>query len=135
MALNGALGKKGAKAKKTHVTATVSADRRSTRMNPPVRRLRAECPMSDSCSNALVCSVNVSAIVNRSHFAGDIQNAVTAIAFAKHQQCDIAVKINQRTILLSDRIPAMLEQEFVAGADFVTPGQYPESGYIVYFAL
>src|SRR4249920_2898159 len=27
MALNGALGKKGAKAKKTHVTATVSADK------------------------------------------------------------------------------------------------------------
>ena len=30
MALNGALGKKGAKAKKTHVTATVSADKSDT---------------------------------------------------------------------------------------------------------
>jgi lipoyl-dependent peroxiredoxin len=30
MALNGALGKKGAKAKKTHVTATVSADKGDT---------------------------------------------------------------------------------------------------------
>lgn len=68
--------------------------------------------------------------VNRSHFAGDIQNAVTAIAFAKHHQCDIAVKINQRTILLSERIPKLLEYEFLSGADFVTPGQYPESSIL-----
>jgi hypothetical protein len=50
--------------------------------------------------------------VNRSHFAGDIQSAITAIAFAQQHGCDLALKINQRTILLAPDAPQRLGEVF-----------------------
>jgi hypothetical protein len=63
---------------------------------------------------------------NRLHFAGDIMAAVTAIAFAQHHHCQVGLKINQRTILLSPEIPALLTREFAdTNVSLVTPARYP----------
>lgn len=63
---------------------------------------------------------------NRGHFSGDIQSAVTAIAFAQQYDCDIGIKLNQRTILLSPDIPKLLAEAFSdPQVTLVTPAPYP----------
>lgn len=49
---------------------------------------------------------------NRSHFAGCLLNSVCAVAFARHVGASLAIKLNQRLILLSDDIPERLEEVF-----------------------
>lgn len=69
--------------------------------------------------------------VNRGHFAGDVQAAVAAVAMAQHHGCEFALKVNQRTILLSPEIPSLLEQAFSdPQVTLVTPGRYPEVSII-----
>lgn len=50
--------------------------------------------------------------VNRGHFSGCIQNSICAVAFARANGCDLAVKINQRFVLADQNIPARLEKIF-----------------------
>jgi hypothetical protein len=69
--------------------------------------------------------------VNRGHFGGDIQSAVIAIAFAQQHQCDVGIKLNQRTILLSPEIPQLLAREFKnPEVTLVTPNTYPAESII-----
>lgn len=69
--------------------------------------------------------------VNRGHFGGDIQAAVSAIAFAQANECDIAIKLNQRTVLLSPKIPDLIESSFDDDrVSLVTPKRYPEASII-----
>lgn len=49
---------------------------------------------------------------NRTHFAGCLQSAVAALAFARANGCSYAIKQNQRTIILSPEIPELLEAVF-----------------------
>lgn len=49
---------------------------------------------------------------NRMHFQGCLMTAVSAVAFARANQCDVAVKSNQRTVLLSPEIPDLIEAIF-----------------------
>jgi hypothetical protein len=68
---------------------------------------------------------------NRGHFGGDIQAAVTAIAFAQEHECDIGIKLNQRTILLSTDIPKLLTEAFHdPKVTLVTPGRYPRESIL-----
>lgn len=61
--------------------------------------------------------------INRGHFVGCAQNAVVAAAFAQHVGADIAVKINQRLILLSPEIPDIVSDVFKDGSiDIALPG-------------
>jgi hypothetical protein len=50
--------------------------------------------------------------VNRGHFAGDIQNTVCALQFARDQGCDIALKLNQRFLLVHPGIRSMVANIF-----------------------
>lgn len=67
--------------------------------------------------------------VNRGHFAGCAQNAVVAPAFARHVGADIAVKINQRLVLLDPETPAKVSEIFKDGTiDLALPGTpHPDS--------
>lgn len=51
-------------------------------------------------------------MVNRTHWMGCLQNAVCSIAFARETNCDIALKINQRMVLLAENIPNLIEEVF-----------------------
>lgn len=69
--------------------------------------------------------------VNRNHFAGCAQNSLTAIMFAQMHDCDIGIKLNQRTVLLSPEIPKLLELEFRdPQVTLVTPGQPPKDSIL-----
>lgn len=69
--------------------------------------------------------------VNRGHFSGDLMACSTAIAFAKQHGCDIGVKINQRTILLSPEIPGLIAKEFEnLNVTLLSPDRYPEASII-----
>lgn len=50
--------------------------------------------------------------VNRTHFMGCLQTAVSSLAFARAMNCDIALKINQRMVLLAENIPNLIEEVF-----------------------
>lgn len=50
--------------------------------------------------------------VNAGHFQGCMANSINALAFAKENDCDFALKINQRFILVHDGIKAIIEQVF-----------------------
>jgi hypothetical protein len=68
---------------------------------------------------------------NRGHFVGCAQNAVVATAFARHVGADIAVKINQRFILLDPETPAKVSSIFNDGKiDIALPGSPKPSGLI-----
>jgi hypothetical protein len=68
---------------------------------------------------------------NRGHFSGDIQSAVTAIAFAQTHGCEMGIKLNQRTVLLSSEIPKLLEKAFADPAvTLLTPGRYPRESIV-----
>lgn len=49
---------------------------------------------------------------NRSHFAGCLLNSVCSVAFAQHVGASLAIKLNQRLLLLSDDIPERFEEVF-----------------------
>lgn len=69
--------------------------------------------------------------VNRGHFSGDAMAAVSAIAFAQHHHCDIGIKLNQRTVLLSPEIPKLLEREFSdPQVTLISPGKYPQDSIL-----
>lgn len=54
-----------------------------------------------------ICSKKV-----RRHFLGDLQGVINSIVFARSQNCDIAVKISLRYILLDPSLRAMFEDRF-----------------------
>lgn len=85
----------------------------------------AESPRIEALAQEYGCAYTTER-QNRGHFAGDIQSAVTTIAFAQHHGCNVGIKLNQRTILLSPEIPKLLAKEFKnPEVTLVTPGQYP----------
>lgn len=89
-----------------------------------------ECPRIKALADEYGCAY-ITERVNRSHFAGCLQNSITAIAFAQSQGCDIGIKLNQRTVLLSPEIPKLLEQEFRdPQVTLVSPGQYPKESIL-----
>lgn len=50
--------------------------------------------------------------VNRGHFAGDVQNTINGLTFARDQGADLCLKINQRFVLVHEYIKIVLEQIF-----------------------
>lgn len=48
----------------------------------------------------------------RSHFLGDLQSIISSIVFARSQNCDVAIKISLRFILLDPSLRTMLEDRF-----------------------
>lgn len=50
--------------------------------------------------------------VRRSHFAGDLSSVLSSIVFARSQNCDVAVKISLRLILLDPQLKDLFTDRF-----------------------
>lgn len=50
--------------------------------------------------------------VRRSHFAGDLSSVINSIVFARSQNCDVAVKISLRLILLDPALKDLFTDRF-----------------------
>lgn len=50
--------------------------------------------------------------VRKSHFAGDLQSIINSIVFARSQNCDVAVKISLRLILLDPSLKDLFTDRF-----------------------
>lgn len=62
--------------------------------------------------------------IDSGHFKGDFQNTINAIALAKANAADIAIKLNQRLVLLDPDIPKRLEEVFsFDSVSIALPGQ------------
>lgn len=61
---------------------------------------------------------------NRGHFAGDIQNTVAGLAFAREHGCDLLCKLNQRLVLVNPEVKRLIENVFShEHVDLAMPGQ------------
>lgn len=59
----------------------------------------------------------------RNHFAGDAQAAINALAFAKANDCEVAVKLSQRVVLTDPDARATLLKPFENGYHLAMPGR------------
>lgn len=50
--------------------------------------------------------------VTKKHFAGDLQSVLNSIVFARSQNCDVAVKISLRLILLDSKLKDVFTDRF-----------------------
>lgn len=66
--------------------------------------------------------------VNRGHFMGDLQNTVCALSFGRFTQSEICIKLNQRFVLLSEKVPALIDELFSdSNTVLALPGKLNES--------
>lgn len=82
-----------------------------------------ESPFMEAIAGELGTSY-IASRVKRSHFGGDAQAIVNALAFAEAAECDVAVKISQRFILRLPQVIKVIERTFSdPNIQFASPGQ------------